>query len=254
MLLSNGNVAIHKQFEYMRIMYVFPHPDDESFGPAGAIHQQIKDGNEVILLTLTKGGATKVRHQLGLSIIEMGQIREKEMQKVKSSLGIAEMQILDFEDGGLARMNPLDLETEVLKWIQHFKPNIVVTYPVHGGSGHHDHVALHHIVKRLFFAKKSEQSFWKRLAFFTVIDTEKPMFMEGGVPRVIQSAKEDIAVTYNLTDENIQAMKDALLCYDTYQEMVKTTNVIERIGNKTHFELANEKFEITLSTLTEFIA
>lgn len=232
-------------------MYVFPHPDDESFGPAGAIHQQIKDGNEVILLTLTKGGATKVRYQLGLSISEMGQVREKEMQKVKYSLGILEMQILDFEDGGLARMNPLDLETEVLRWINHYKPNIVVTYPVHGGSGHHDHIALHHIVKRLFYTKNSEQKFWKRLAFFTVIDTEKPLFMEGGVPRVIQSAKDDIAVTYHLTDDNIQAMKDALLCYDTYQEMVKTTNVIERIGNKTHFELANEKFEHTLSSLNE---
>ena len=67
----------------MKIMYIFPHPDDESFGPAGAIHQQIKEGNEVYLLTLTKGGATKVRHQLGLSIKEMGLVRETEMQQVK---------------------------------------------------------------------------------------------------------------------------------------------------------------------------
>jgi N-acetylglucosamine malate deacetylase 2 len=237
----------------MRIMYVFPHPDDESFGPAGAIHQQIKDGNEVILLTLTKGGATKVRHQLGLSVAEMGQVREKEMQKVKSVLGLSEMKILDFEDGGLSKLNPLELEAEVEKWIHHFKPNIVVTYPVHGGSGHHDHIALHHIVKRLFYAKNQEMIFWKRLAFFTVVDTGKPMFMEGGVPRVTQSAEEDVAVTYDLTDEDIQAMYDALLCYDTYQEMVKTTNVIERIGNKTHFELANENFENKLTSLTELI-
>ena len=52
-------------------MYIFPHPDDESFGPAAAIHQQIQEGNEVVLLTFTKGGATKIRHQLGLSVQEM---------------------------------------------------------------------------------------------------------------------------------------------------------------------------------------
>lgn len=48
-------------------------------------------------------------------------------------------------------------------------------------------------------------------------------------------------------------MKQALLCYETYQEMVKTTNVIERIGNKVHYELENEQFDKTLNSITEFI-
>ena len=237
----------------MKIMYIFPHPDDESFGPAGAIDKQIEEGNEVILLTLTKGGATKVRHQLGLSIQEMGAVREKEMQKVQKNLGISEMTILDYPDGGLPKENPLHLETEILKWIQHYQPNIVVTYPIHGGSGHHDHIALHHIVKRLYFGKKDNLKFWKRLAYFTVIDTEKPMFFEGGIPRVTWTKEKDVAITVQLDESNISAMKNALLCYDTYQEMVKTTNVIERIGNKTHFELENEKHKKVLSSVTESI-
>ncbi|MFC2176745.1 PIG-L family deacetylase, partial [Bacteroidota bacterium] len=36
----------------MRLLYIFPHPDDESFGPIPAIHQQLAQGNEVFLLTL----------------------------------------------------------------------------------------------------------------------------------------------------------------------------------------------------------
>ncbi len=237
----------------MKIMYIFPHPDDESFGPAGVIHQQIKEGNEIILLTFTKGGATKVRHQFGLSVEEMGLVREKEMHQVQKTLGISEMTILDYEDGGLSTVNPLLLENETMKWIKHYQPTIVITYPVHGGSGHHDHIALHHAVKRLFYSQLPELAFWKRLAFFTVIDTEKPMFLDGGIPRVTQTKKENIAVTTTLNDEDIDAMKQALLCYDTYQEMVKTTNVIERIGNKTHFELANEQFSKELSSITELI-
>ncbi|EGL81366.1 LmbE family protein [Caldalkalibacillus thermarum TA2.A1] len=37
----------------MNILYIFPHPDDESFGPAAVMHQQIKAGHRVYLLTLT---------------------------------------------------------------------------------------------------------------------------------------------------------------------------------------------------------
>ncbi|NMH89596.1 PIG-L deacetylase family protein [Flavivirga algicola] len=237
----------------MKIMYIFPHPDDESFGPAGAIDKQIKEGNKVVLLTLTKGGATKVRHQLGLSVQEMGAIREKEMLKVQKTLNISEMTILDYQDGRLAKTNPLHLEAEILKWLQHYQPNVVITYPVHGGSGHHDHIALHHIIKRLYFEKKEKLHYWKRLAYFTVIDTGKPMFFDGGIPRVTWTREADIVVTEKLDESNISAMKNALLCYDTYQEMVKTTNVIERIGNKTHFELENEKHNKILSSVTESI-
>ncbi len=72
----------------MKLLYIFPHPDDESFGPAGAINQQINDGHEVHLLTLTKGGATQVRHKLNLNIEEMGAIRHKEMLNVKEVLNL----------------------------------------------------------------------------------------------------------------------------------------------------------------------
>jgi N-acetylglucosamine malate deacetylase 2 len=234
----------------MKLMYIFPHPDDESFGPAGAIHQQVNEGHEVFLLTLTKGGATKVRHQLGLSVEKMGEVREKEMQKVKSTLGISEMTILDYEDGRLAKINPILLEGEVKKWIINYQPDIVITYPVHGGSGHHDHIALHHVIKRLFYEQQVELSFWKRLAFFTVADTGKPMFLEGGIPRVTQTKEDDISIILTLSEDDIAAMKQALLCYETYQEMVITTNVIERIGNKTFFELANETVAAPLTSLT----
>jgi LmbE family N-acetylglucosaminyl deacetylase len=37
----------------MKILYIFPPPDDESFGPAPAIAAQIRNGNKVYLLTLT---------------------------------------------------------------------------------------------------------------------------------------------------------------------------------------------------------
>jgi LmbE family N-acetylglucosaminyl deacetylase len=49
----------------MKVLYVFAHPDDESFGPARAMFKQRREGHEVHLLTLTRGGATKQRHKYG---------------------------------------------------------------------------------------------------------------------------------------------------------------------------------------------
>lgn len=104
----------------MRILYIFPHPDDESFEPAGAIHQQIQAGHEVFLLTLTKEDATKVRFQLGLSVQEMGEVREKKMHRVQQTLGLTGMTVLDYEDGGLSKHNLITLEKEVRGWIAHY--------------------------------------------------------------------------------------------------------------------------------------
>ena len=54
----------------MTILYVYPHPDDESFGPAGVMHKQRRDGHAVHLLTLTRGGATKQRFKYNSDLFE----------------------------------------------------------------------------------------------------------------------------------------------------------------------------------------
>lgn len=108
----------------MKILYIFPHPDDESFGPAGAIHQQITQGHEVHLLTLTRGGATQVRHKLNLSVKEMGAVRYAEMQAVQKTLRLSSMKVLDHEDSGLKEMDPRTLEEEVAKHIVLARPKL----------------------------------------------------------------------------------------------------------------------------------
>lgn len=238
----------------MKILYVFPHPDDESFGPAGAINQQVNDGNEVHLLTLTKGGATQVRHQLNLSIEEMGEIRHKEMLAVKKTLNLSGFTILNYPDSGLKELDPRLLEREVLKEIERIEPNIVITYPVHGGSGFHDHLVTYSVVKRVFLEMKDNgASYLKRLAFFTMPDSGAPSFMKDGWPRLKLSEKELIDIITPLSDNDMNAMRESLLCYETYQEMVEKTGVIEKIGSSVHFEIAFEDFKKPLGKVTDQI-
>jgi LmbE family N-acetylglucosaminyl deacetylase len=238
----------------MKILYIFPHPDDESFGPAGAIFQQVSDGNEVHLLTLTKGGATQVRHTLNLSVEEMGNVRLKEMLKVKDVLGLTSMKVLDFPDSGLKELDPRTLETIVIKHIEEIRPDIVITYPVHGGSGFHDHLVTYAVVKRAYLEIKDRSAYLKRLAFFTMRDNEKPSVQNDGWPRLKLSEDALIDCITPLRDEDVQKMKEALLCYDSYQEMVLKIGVVEKIGNLVHYEIAFEDHKPALSKITEKIS
>ncbi len=124
----------------MKILYIFPHPDDESFGPAHAICKQLREGHEVYLLTLTKGGATKQRFRFNYSVEEMGEVRYKEMLCVEKVLGLSGMTVLDLPDSGLKEMDPRDIDKVICEHIEKIKPAVVVTYPVHGVSGFHDHL------------------------------------------------------------------------------------------------------------------
>ena len=47
---------------------------------------------------------------------------------------------------------------------------MLVSYPVHGISGFHDHLVMHAVAKRVYLDLKDQgATYLKRLAFFTVL-------------------------------------------------------------------------------------
>ena len=101
--------AISPEGPTIRILYIFPHPDDESFGPAPGMARQIREGQDVHLLTLTRGGATRQLHRLGLSVEEMGRVRLGEMREMERVLGLTSLTVLASPDSGLAEMDPREI-------------------------------------------------------------------------------------------------------------------------------------------------
>jgi N-acetylglucosamine malate deacetylase 2 len=235
----------------LKILYIFPHPDDESFGPAAAMHAQLKQGHEVYLLTLTKGGATQQRFKLGVSVEEMGEIRYKEMQEVRAVLGLTGMTVLDFPDSRLKELDPRVLEKTIKNHIENIQPEIVITYPVHGISGFHDHLITHAVVKQVFLEMKdSGADYLRRLAFFTIPDSGEPSMMNGKF-RLKHTEKELIDCIYLLQQDNIESMKKALSCYETYKATIEATGVIKQIGDRVYFEIFMENHKPELKDITE---
>jgi LmbE family N-acetylglucosaminyl deacetylase len=236
----------------MKILYIFPHPDDESFGPAAVINSQVRNGHEIHLLTLTKGGATKERHKLGLTVAEMGEVRFQEMVCVENVLNLSGMKVLDYPDGKLKELDPRILEREVEVGIERLEPDVVVTHPVHGVSGFHDHLVAHAVVKRVFTQlKEAGAEFLKRLAFVTLPDSGEPTWTADGWPRLKLTEEALIDCVVNLTAEDVEAMKNSLGCYASYKDVIEESGVIEKIGGQVYFEIYNEDFSPPLGDLTD---
>lgn len=223
----------------MKILYIFPHPDDESFGPAAAMHKQRREGHEVYLLTLTKGGATKQREKYGLSVEEMGEVRYKEMLEVAKALNLSGMTVLDLPDSGLKEMDPRDIEKVIEDEIHKIKPDVVVTYPVHGISGFHDHLISHAVVKSVFVRLKEECGYPRRLAFYTVTaeDSKKQKHF-----RLNFSRDEEIDCKVKLDEVDVQKRNEALECYVTFKETIDNTDIKNQVNEYGMFEFYMENF------------
>jgi LmbE family N-acetylglucosaminyl deacetylase len=232
----------------MRILYVFAHPDDESFGPARAISKQRRQGHEVYLLTLTRGGATRQRHKFGYSVDEMGEVRYKEMLDVAKTLDLTGMTVLDFPDSGLAEMDPREIEAEVAKYIEAIQPQVVVTYAVHGISGFFDHLVNHAVVKRVFVELRERVSYLKRLAFFTVTekDTAEFDFFD-----LTSSKPQDIDAVLTVDEADVEANYRALDCYVTYRETIEQSGIKRLMTLHPVFEIYQEAHDPPLESLAD---
>jgi LmbE family N-acetylglucosaminyl deacetylase len=235
----------------MKILYIFPHPDDESFGPAPAISAQKRAGHEVYLLTLTKGEATKQRFRLDVNKEEMGKIRFKEMQCVEKVLELDDMTVLDLPDSGLKELDPREIEGVIKKHIKKIKPDVVVTYAVHGISGFEDHLVQHAVVKRLYCEMRDDgHDYLKRLAFFTHYSEEE---VESKF-NLSSSEIEEIDCWVHVDEEDILKFHRALDCYETYQQTIEASGVKNSVSDRVPFEFFQEDFDPPLEHLSDQLA
>jgi LmbE family N-acetylglucosaminyl deacetylase len=232
----------------MRILYVFAHPDDESFGPARVISKQRRQGHEVYLLTLTRGGATRQRHKFGYSVDEMGEVRYKEMLDVAKALDLTGLTVLDLPDSGLKDMDPREIETVIAEQIEAIQPQVVVTYAVHGISGFFDHLVAHAVVKRAYVELRERASYLKRLAFYTLTEEEAAQIewvhATGSKPEAI-----DAVVTVDEAD--IETNRRALDCYVTYKETIERSEIKELLSPQAAFEIYQEEHDPPLGSLVD---
>jgi LmbE family N-acetylglucosaminyl deacetylase len=130
-----------------KVLFIYPHPDDETFGSAGLIQRLVKNNNKPHVMCLTKGGASTLALTLkpGESLTSA---RENEFIKVMKLLGVDQYTIADLTDGQLAEQRGLVANT-IMAVIEKVKPEIIVTYEPNGLYGHPDHILASAVVTEL---------------------------------------------------------------------------------------------------------
>lgn len=210
---------------------------------------QLRHGNEVHLFTLTRGGATKKRFELGLTIGEMGDVRYREMLDVERTIGFTGMRVIDLPDSGLKELDPREIEREVREEIMRVRPDIVVTYAVFGVSGFEDHLVTHAVVKRVFVEMRESAPWLRRLAMFT-LDADNAAIRKSGFG-LRGSKPNEIDCVMNIDQEDLDAFNRALDCYVTYQQTIDHSGVRTLIDREIHFEIFGETHQPPLGDLSE---
>jgi LmbE family N-acetylglucosaminyl deacetylase len=132
--------ASNKKF---RILGVLAHPDDESLGFGGTFAKYAADGVEIFLITATRGE----RGRFGPSgergdPVEVGRVREAELQAAAAVLGIREVTVLGFPDGAVDQVPAAVAIRSIVAHIRRIQPDVVVTFGPDGAYGHPDHIAI----------------------------------------------------------------------------------------------------------------
>lgn len=121
------------------ILGIFAHPDDESMGPGATFAKYAAAGHRVAFVTATDGGAGRLYQERPADNATLRDTRRRETAEAAKVLGIEFLGFLGWEDGGLDKMNVLDIEVEFARIIRREKPDVLITFHGSGISYHPDH-------------------------------------------------------------------------------------------------------------------
>lgn len=129
-----------------RLCAVYAHPDDESFSSGATLARYAAEDVEVTLITATRGEAGET----GSAPVEKQDLaawRERELHDAADVLGIHQVRLLGFPDGGLPERSD-DLREAIFDALREIQPQVVITEDIQGITGHTDHIAVTKAVVR----------------------------------------------------------------------------------------------------------
>ena len=167
-LCLNGGSSTHlsvmnNSTSQRSILHIYAHPDDESFGNPATFTLYANRGVRMGLLTLTRGEAGLTNGVCKPD--ELGDVRGKELNDACRVLGVKDLTLWNYPDGGLNTIDDSKILPRTEEFIRNFSPDVVVTYGEDGVTGHPDHIAVGGWATKAFhrLARKNPDAAPKRL-------------------------------------------------------------------------------------------
>ncbi|WP_374023747.1 PIG-L deacetylase family protein [Mycobacterium sp. HNNTM2301] len=146
------------------LMAVHAHPDDESSQTGGTLARYAATGWRTVLITCTDGSqgddakGAKPGHP-GHDPRRVAAHRSRELDAAAATLGIGDLIMLGYPDSGIpGEADPLPppeafsrrplptMVRELAGLLRAHRPDVLLTYPPNGFSGHPDHIRTHDLV------------------------------------------------------------------------------------------------------------
>ena len=124
------------------LLFIFAHPDDESFAAAGTAARYADEGARLTLVTATRGDKGKCGDPPVCEPGQLAGVREAELREAARVIGIADVRVLDYKDRELAAAPAEEVRATLVRVIREARPQVVVTFDPHGVNLHPDHVAI----------------------------------------------------------------------------------------------------------------
>jgi LmbE family N-acetylglucosaminyl deacetylase len=146
-----------------KLLVIFAHPDDESFGPAaGTLAKVAAQGGRVHYICATRGEAGECDPADIAGHPDLAHARTAELFEAAHTMGFAGVYFLGYLDSGMegspANANPRSLFSAPLEevaqrlasYIRHLKPDAVITHDQYGWYGHPDHIKCYRATLRAY--------------------------------------------------------------------------------------------------------
>jgi len=129
--------------ETLKLLAVFPHPDDETLGLGSTFARYASEGVETYLVCATRGERGWFESEGPNPGPEgLARIREAELHCAAERLGLHEVCFLDYIDGDVDQADVKEIIAKIVAHVRRIQPQVVVTFSPDGAYGHPDHIAL----------------------------------------------------------------------------------------------------------------
>lgn len=227
----------------MKFLFVFAHPDDETFSSGGTIAKLTKAKHTVSLIMTTKGEAGEPGNPPITTRDKVGKVREQELRRAAKILGISSIYFLGFIDGKVRYARNKKLESKILSIFKKEKPDVAITFDKMGGSNHPDHKAVSRATTKVFVDYKKTTKKHIRLyhtamprSFIKKFDSLGLGYNAFGKVRGVRD--NDITTVINIEDTlktKIKALRQHKTQHQDWERFLKRAD---------SFNLKNEFFQL----------
>lgn len=133
-----------------RFLFIFAHPDDESFCCGGTVALARRRNLDVTFVCATKGGQGKTGESKLWQGIGLTNVRYREFITAARVLDVRDVHCWGYADRRLSAASEPRVVGRITSFLNRLRPDCLVTFGPDGVSGHADHKAISRFVTAAF--------------------------------------------------------------------------------------------------------